>query len=295
MGQNGGDPRSDLRAVVQGFYDLQKLRISTGNRIVASIYAKMGIEPGEKLEDGLTAKEQMMLKRIEVEYRRVTDGVVAKRGRLREHFKDPETLISNEAEFALAESYFSLVAMESSQEKHIKLILGDFEIWTKFLLGVKGVGPLMGGVLVSRLDPHKAKYPSSFWKYCGLDVGPDGRGRGRYTEHLVEVEYTAKDGTQKMKKGLTYDPWVKSKLVGVLAPSFLRAKSPYRDLYDQYKHRMQSRDPEVRPIVHHRRALRYMVKIFLLDLWREWRKLEGLPVYDPYHVAKLGLRDHAAA
>lgn len=287
--------RDNLKAVVQGFYDLQKLRISTGNRITASIYAKMGVEPGEKLKDGLTAKQLKLLKQIEEEYKRITDGVVIRRGALREHFTNSEVLISNQSEFALAESYFTLIAMEDSQERHIKRILDTFPIWTEFLLQVKGIGPLMGGVIITRLDPHKAKYPSSFWKFCGLDVGPDGRGRGKFKEHLVDIEFVAKDGTTKMKKGLTYDPWIKSKLIGVLAPLFLKLKNPkYSGLYNDYKHRQVSAHPEHRPIVHHNRSLRYMIKIFLLDLWTIWRELESLPVYEPYHVAKLGLSAHAA-
>lgn len=37
----------------------------------------------------------------------------------------------------------------------------------------------------------------------------------------------------------------------------------------------------------HLRALRKMVKRFLADLWAEWRKMEGLPVTDPYPIAIL--------
>ena len=46
----------------------------------------------------------------------------------------------------------------------------------------------MAGVLISEFDIHRARYPSSMWKYAGLDVARDGRGRSRKAEHLVEVE-----------------------------------------------------------------------------------------------------------
>jgi len=36
------------------------------------------------------------------------------------------------------------------------------------------------------------------------------------------------------------------------------------------------------------RARRKMVKQFIADLWVKWRKLEGLPVSEPYAVAILG-------
>lgn len=37
-------------------------------------------------------------------------------------------------------------------------------------------------------------------------------------------------------------------------------------------------------------AIRYMVKVFLKDLWVAWRTLEGLPVTPDYAEAKLGLK-----
>jgi hypothetical protein len=42
----------------------------------------------------------------------------------------------------------------------------------------------------------------------------------------------------------------------------------------------------------HQMAIRYIVKIFLIDLHVAWRQMEGLPLSQPYHVAKLGMRDH---
>ena len=50
-----------LRTSVRGAYDLQKLRISTGNRIVANFKAKLGQLPG-KAEKTLEAEEKKVLK-----------------------------------------------------------------------------------------------------------------------------------------------------------------------------------------------------------------------------------------
>ena len=36
-----------------------------------------------------------------------------------------------------------------------------------------------------------------------------------------------------------------------------------------------------------------MVKMFLLGLWQEWRKLKGLPIVEPYAEAYLG-RTHGS-
>jgi hypothetical protein len=173
----------------------------------------------------------------------------------------------------------------------------------------------MAGVIIAYLDPHRARHVSSFWKYAGLDVDK-GSGRSRREEHLVEREYTNKVGDRKTRLGVTYNPFLKTKLMGVLGPSFLRSGSEWRVVYDGYKHRIVSDasrrkvtvaewkrahkagDPALRelwtPGRIHTASTRYMVKQFLQGLWVKWRELEGLPVTLPYAEAKLGRPPHAA-
>ena len=58
----------------------------------------------------------------------------------------------------------------------------------------------------------------------GLDLSKpgEGAGRSRKPEHLVDVEYTDKDGKTKTKKSITFNPFLKTKLLGVLAASFIK-------------------------------------------------------------------------
>lgn len=164
----------------------------------------------------------------------------------------------------------------------------------------------MAAVIIAELDPHRAPNASCFWSYCGLGVKPDGLGQSRRKEHLVVQTYRAKDGTEQEKLGLGFSPFTKTKLVGVLGPSFLRAGGHYKAIYDQVKHRYESHpryglaaqdagEKEAHKKHRHDMAVRYMVKMFLLDLWKEWRKIEGLPVGESYAEAKLGLRHHRSA
>jgi len=132
---------------------------------------------------------------------------------------------------------------------------------------------------------------SSLWKYAGLDVAQDGKGRSKRKEHLIEVEYENAKGEQATKMSITYNPWLKTKLLGVLGASFLRAgDNKYSQIYRDYKHRLENHKnhKEKTPGHRHRMAIRYMVKQFLADLYVEWRTMEGLPVSDPYHEAVLG-------
>lgn len=50
-------------------------------------------------------------------------------------------------------------------------------------------------------------------------------GRSKQEHCLVIKDYVAKDGTIKQKKSITFNPFLKTKLVGVLASSFLRVSN----------------------------------------------------------------------
>ena len=104
----------------------------------------------------------------------------------------------------------------------------------------------------------------------------------------------------QVKKGITFNPFLKTKLTGVLGASFLKQspdKCVYRKIYDDYKHRLEHMDAHKEKSKGHRHnmAIRYMIKMFLIDLYNEWRPLEGLPVAPTYTEAKLGKVHNKAA
>jgi hypothetical protein len=66
--------RRQLRTLVRGAYDVQKLRIEMGNRIVANFKAKLGQEPGKR-EDSIDPDAQGVLNSLRKSYRKITDGV----------------------------------------------------------------------------------------------------------------------------------------------------------------------------------------------------------------------------
>ncbi len=306
---------TNIRIAVRGTYDIQKLRIQIGNRMVCNYKAKLGQKPSER-EDTLDSEGKIILKALRASFKRLTDGIATfprKKG-----FKGDE-LISDYTELCLIAGYLDLEEMEQQHFRRLGNILEDYPIYVQFLKNVKGIGPAMAGVLISEFDIRKARYPSSLWKYCGLDVGPDGKGRSVRAEHLIDVEYTAKDGTKKTKKSITHNKWLKSKLTGVLGPSFIKVgvdNSPYAVMYYDYKNRMENHaiygihndgvdDPNA-PLTkdgksqkitsklrRHRQAIRYIIKRFLVDLHPVWRTMEGLPVSLEYSEAKLGRRHSA--
>lgn len=305
-----------LRLMVRGAYDLQAVRMQVGLRLCANFRSRLG-EPedeGPPADEDLSEAAIKVLDRLKESYKRLTDGVARNRTLPTERGFEGDAIISTHTELVLVDQYIRLEAQEASQFRQMVGVLERVPIYVEYLKGVTGVGPAMAGVLLTYLDPHRAPRVSSFWAYAGLDVGPDGRGRSRRKEHLVERSYTDRSGKPATRVGITYQPFLKTKVMGVLGGSFLRTGSPWRQAYDGYKHRIETDPARVKievgawkkahaagePTEHlwtpgriHTAATRYMVKMFLADFWAKWRALEGLEVTPTYHEAKQG-HQHAA-
>jgi hypothetical protein len=204
---------------VRFFYDLQKLRIQTGNR---------GKSETADLEE------------------------------------DDQSYMEKASE--------GLNALERGVLKEVNSMLKDEPIWNEFLKGVKGCGPTMAGVIISEIDIERSPTASALWSYCGLAVNTE----------------TGKAVRRKRGEKANWNPFLKTKMVGVLADCFLRSGSSYKKLYDDYKHRWQSEGKGESDGHRHNAAKRYMIKIFLLDLYNTWRQLEGLPIREPYAAEFLG-------
>lgn len=283
-----------IRTSVRSIYDLQKLRIQNGNRITAAFRYKLGLESSQAEDENEEASN--LLNELRAEFKRITDGVK----RITKNIKCDSPLITTRGELALIESYERQLEAELIHEKAILDELSRERIWTDYLQGIRGVGPLMAGVILSEIDIHKCNSISALWAYCGLDVvvSTDEKtgelleeGRSRKRHHLKPKTYVNSDGEIKETVGITFNPFLKTKLVGVLGSVFIKLGGKYREIYDGYKHRLENHPKHKDKTKGHRHnmAVRYMIKYFLADLWTEWRTIEGLPVRNSYSEGKLGI------
>lgn len=266
------EQREFVRSIVRGTYDLQKLRIQSGNRITANYKNKLGIVPGKPEDEEKIATK--ILDDIRRDFTRITDSIALEalddvKLPTAKKFK-AEGIISTLTELTLATQYFSFLASEERQFKNLGRVLEDVPIYKDFLADIKGVGPQMAGVLISEIDIYRAEYPSSLWKLSGLDVVVVGKytdktgvekivrgdivesfyadgdydkpliidgcvveldtvGRSRKNFCLVKREYTTKEGATAWKDSITFNPWLKTKLIGVLAGSFLKQSTMFVD------------------------------------------------------------------
>ena len=316
MNQDQLDQRASLRSMTRGFYDLQKIRIQTGLRLVANYRAKLGlIETSKATPDETSLFEDLDLETTDTEptdeavkakkiaaatimadlkkgYTRLTDAI-AENPDPAKPLGDP--IIDSYAEWCLIGQYIEMVRLEAGQLKQIERVVKAFTLYTNYLSNIKMVGPTTGAVLITEIDISKSKYVSSLWKYAGLDVAEDGRGRSWRKEHLVKRAYIDKKGKPQERDSITYNPFLKTKLF-VFATNFIKGKNDYSVIYYNYKHRLESSKPDWTKGHRHNAALRYMMKMFLKDLYNYWRAAEGLPVMPPYDEAKLGhIHTQAAA
>lgn len=333
------DSRRILRSYVRGYYDTQGVRIKLGQKLVANFYAKIGIQAGKKLTDASDPIAKKLLKALKLEYKRISDAVAKNRSLVNQLIKTHKIegvkIISDSTEFVLMETYMHLLQREAVIKGQLRGYLDDnFEIWNEWLKKITGLGELMGGVIISEFDIHKATYVTSMWKYSGLDVveivDKEGNivmeGRRNKKEHHVDIDYINKDGKPDVKKGLSYNPFLKSKLLGVLGPSILMqhkkmikqngpgAGTPYGYIYYNYRNRLEqerniiiiramkggrvSREDAEKEVKKgkysddrlNRKSIRYMIKLLIRDLYPVWKKIEGLPAVAPYEERMLGMK-----
>lgn len=275
-----------IRPLVRGFYDQQKLRIESGNRLCAQFRAKLGLAQHEKEKENEDAAE--VLDAIRSSYTKLTDGVKTELPSMKK-FKGDE-VISNYTELCLVAQYMDLEKREGAHLRRIEAIVSAHPLWDLFFAPIRGCGPAMAGVILAEIDISRATYPSSLWQYAGYGVEADGRGTSRRKEHLHDIDYKDSEGNPATRKGIRFNPWLKTKLY-VLATCLIKCGSSYRAVYDGYKNRLENHPAWKDKSKGHRHnaAMRYMVKRFLVDLYKAWRPLAGLPVAPEYSEAKLGM------
>jgi hypothetical protein len=303
--------------MVKTFYAAQKLRIQTFNRVVSKEYldslddkflldlvGKKKFKKDDEKEKGARAA---LLKLMVEEYVKIHENIDSARtiSKREAMLKANNGVIKDYYKYMMIKMCVQLKSQENSIETTIKYMVEQEPIWRRFLKQVMGCGPLMAAVMISEFNIHEARHVSSFWKYAGLDVvhNPETdkwEGRGKKAAHLIEVEYEDRDGKVQKKKSITYNPFLKTKLCGVLGSSFLKHPGPYRDVYDNYKHRICMRNeqlPKEEKLSDghiHNMAIRYAVKMFLKDFYNAWRELEGYELEPDYWTKYVSGREHGA-
>jgi hypothetical protein len=278
-----GEAREALRITVRHFYDIQQIRIQHSGRIARKSATN---------EAAISSEHQAMF------------SAQVKRLKASE-----------------ADALLDVKEKLQSFELYRQVLSVDEDRW-------KGLGPTMSAVILAEVDIERCETPSALWRYAGLSTVPWKRCKqcNRLADlpfDVVDGDILIKQSMSKeykhvrkkenekgcdliwLKENQLYDSgrseflvkgekrhfnlFLKTKLLGVLAPGFLKAKNPvWRKVYDDYKNRLISAGRGTSPGHINNSAIRYMIKMFLLNLWMEWRTFARLPVRPSYHEEKLG-------
>jgi len=261
---------NELKTLVNYYNDMQKMRMSFDNRIKLK-------------KDGTQQK--------------VTEDYAISEG-ADSFFNDQRSLFVN---------------AEKEIEKKIKKELKKYDIYNCFLKDVKGLGWTMASIIIASYDIHKATTVSKMWQYTGYNPMMV-RGTKRIKDEKGNYSFIKTDTMvrgDKLTPGFVspFNKWLRTKMF-VLAECFIKSKSPYREFYDNMKQRLSNSEQMTKEVGKggkikecmwkdckknhiHYASIRYMMKMFLRDLYSVWRTIEGLPVRVPYEEEYLG-KKHSA-
>ena len=213
-----------------------------------------------------------------------------------------EALASPEGFWVLQDLYIQVREVEHKFELAQKSAVECTPEWRLFLKDVKGVGPKMAAVLITEIDIEKAENAAKIWQFAGLNPGLV-RGKKRIGDKIVVTDDMIRGDRLTAGYLAPYNQYLKTKVVGVLADSFIKSKSPYAKFYYDYKHRLEnSREitgdkgkmwSEVSAAHRDRAAKRYMSKLFLRDYYVAVRTMHNFSVRKPYEEEYLDIVHHA--
>lgn len=143
---------------------------------------------------------------------------------------------------------------------------------------IRGAGLRNLGMIIGETgDLSLYANPAKLWKRMGLAVGDDGRAQRRIAGVADPSKGRTKQQAVDDAIGQGYSPRRRT-VMHLLGECLIKGNTTpegdgyYRIVYAERKAYELMRNTDMRPIVAHKRAMRYMEKRFLLHLWQAWRR-----------------------
>lgn len=296
-----GQDKKALRTLVRLYDDFQKMRIKTDNRLGRK--SGYGIKKDKETGEIIATNEEMqnVQKR---DFRPEDEAALFYTANLAawEEKELKKKLLSVLGRFPVFTEYMSNVT--SLAEVVSAWILSEIDIdiadTPSKIFAFAGVSPGMtfGKKVMTKKEAEKKGYvihkpldmPGSKDKY--IVITPEKVRQDRKTTGFL----------------CPYNQQLKKVLLGILGANFIKQNPYYRDLYIDFRmfyiqkdmeetgrliekyYKMNGDKIEWKPGHGHIHAMarRKMIKEFIKELYANWRRIEGLPVREPYEKAKLG-------
>jgi len=229
-----------LRAV-KTYYDIQKLRVSVGNRVKVTKFTVCGNRHMVPL--GESDREKCPICGLPVE------------------------VVTVEPPQVLVEVMETLESAEKTVYREIQRSIKNHPLWAEYLAHIRGVGPVIGGFLVTVLNPAKFETVSKMWKYCGMHV-VGGKAPRRVAGQKVEWNPAAKT------------------MMWRLGEAFRMQGGFYKHMYRVFFEESLRKHQGWTTAHHLAHARRVTVKLFLAHYHYVGRQALGLPIRLPYICEK---------
>lgn len=207
--------KAQIRLSVDNLYDIQSLRVATGNRICMFYY--------RRLENEVSKEEmQQLLNGIMVNVIRDYELITAVAN---EKFADkPRSstklainasidslkFVKEVTEYKLVKQYIGLREKEKEAVTLLEDVVKQHPMYDLFFKDVKGCGPAISGMCLAYLDIHTARHVSYFWAYAGVGTRvnpnmPDIPEHKRFDEYeaseLASIEREDPDEYNRILSG----------------------------------------------------------------------------------------------
>jgi|SRR5579883_2389247 len=228
----------------------------------------------EEIAKSLTSEQQQRelarqrLRIVVQSFRTVQQFRIALDLKLQRWLDRPAREMDAESVRELQRLYEQLGSMEQAYNERMAVYLEQLPI-SDWLLRQRGISTTLAGQLIAPICIYKTERPSQLWSFAGYSV-VDGHAPRRVPG-----------------KKVNYNPELKRTCHNI-AESFMRSGSAYTNYYYLAKEKFRKAHADWTDMHVHLAARGKMIKYFLLDFWLAWRKIEGLPVTEPYPVAYLG-------
>ena len=235
--------KENLRALVEGFYDAQEVRIRLGNRLRQVNDASMkawGVVESVRDELKVRAKLPVTLEVTAAIAKEFPALVVESRVAI--EILVPDASIRDSIHALLMESNEPLRCEEAAERQFLKLILRrieDHPLYQRWE-SQRGIGPISIGGMLAWLDPEKGPKPSSFWRYGGFHIVCSTCG-----EPLGSCLHHAPGMAPKRERGkkITWNPKVRVHYWKVARSLKMAGNDFYCGFYDTFKAEEQADNP----------------------------------------------------
>jgi len=321
--------RRRVRSLVEIYFDVQDTRIRTDHRIqnYAEAEALVGILGEEEVERLVNCGDK------NVSYKGAIRDLKEEKNERHGEFQTIYDLAVAKLESDDNHKKVNDLAAQAETilKKQIQAEIKSHPLWTDWLSRVMGIGPIIAGGLIAWINIKKCPHAGNLMKYAGLAVVTDSyqcanpQCMKTYSpDEIKTIEERVSDGeaqeaarcpachtflkilghADRRQKGQVagYNPKLKT-LMWKAGQSFVKMpaeKSGYRQLYDQFRKRIESQPcnkvhknekQEIIPCFKahmHAKATRATTKIFCSHVYQQYRKFAGLPFSKPFAFGMLG-------